>query len=291
MSTRETAGDELEEGTAVADDRATELGTNQVLWNHLTAIHRDNYPVEAFRRGATTLDDLTLAEVGDVDGLSLLHLQCHFGLDTLSWARRGARVTGVDFADDAIDLARELAADLGIPARFVASDVYALREVLDAAGGFDVVFSSWGVLVWLPDLTRWAEVVAHYLKPGGRFHLLETHPMVGMFDDGEDVTGLRVARDYLHDPEPSYWPGGGVDYADLTTPITLPSYEWQHDLGEVVTALAGAGLRVESLREHEGLPWRPFPFMVEAGERWWRLPDGTPRVPLSFSVTATKPEG
>jgi 2-polyprenyl-3-methyl-5-hydroxy-6-metoxy-1,4-benzoquinol methylase len=145
------------------------LAANKALWNEWTAIHETSsfYNLEGFKAGGSRLRDYEVDEVGDVTGKSLLHLQCHFGIDTLSWARLGARVTGADFSERAIELARSLAAELGLDATFVRSDLYDLSSVLD--GQFDVVYTSRGVLGWLPDLERWAEVVAHFLRPGGVF--------------------------------------------------------------------------------------------------------------------------
>ena len=152
------------------------IEVNRRNWNERTPVHvaSDFYDVEGFKAGRITLSDLEREGVGDARGRSLLHLQCHFGLDTLSWARLGARVTGVDLSDDAIATARRLNAELGLDARFIRANVFDLPEVLDEE--FDVVYTAMGVLVWLPDLTAWARVVARHLKPGGLFYLLETHP-------------------------------------------------------------------------------------------------------------------
>jgi len=149
---------------------------NLAKWNELVAVHARSafYDVDGFRRGCCSLRPLELEEVGDVAGLRLLHLQCHFGLDTMSWARLGAEATGLDFSDTAIEVARSLSDDLAIPARFLCTDLYQLPKVLDET--FDVVFTSYGVLCWLRDLEEWARIVARFLAPGGRFHLVELHP-------------------------------------------------------------------------------------------------------------------
>jgi len=157
------------------------LAANRALWDEWTAIHETSsfYDLEAFKAGGSRLRDYEVDEVGDVTGKSLLHLQCHFGIDTLSWARLGARVTGADFSDRAIELGRSLAAELRLDATFVRSDLYDLPSVLD--GQFDVVYTSRGVLGWLPDLGRWAGVVAHFLRPGGVFYMTEIHPVAQAF--------------------------------------------------------------------------------------------------------------
>ncbi|MCG2767215.1 MAG: class I SAM-dependent methyltransferase, partial [Anaerolineae bacterium] len=168
------------------------LETNRELWNGWAKLHIESayYDVEGFKAGGESLHPLEIEEVGDVSGKTLLHLQCHFGQNTLSWARRGARVTGVDFSDDAIALACSLSRELDIEAEFIRSDIYDLPEVLDRQ--FDIVFTSYGVLCWLPDLTRWAEIVARYLSPGGTFYIAEFHPLLTMFDDA----GERLAFPY-----------------------------------------------------------------------------------------------
>ena len=168
------------------------MRSNLEHWNKLTPIHERSkfYDVESFKSGKSTLKSIELEELGDVSGRSLLHLQCHFGLDTMSWARLGARVTGVDFSDRAISLAQELSKELGIEADFVCSDVYDLRSILDKQ--FDIVFTSYGILCWLPDLRRWAEVIAHFLRPGGTFYMVEGHPFVDVFDHLENATELKI---------------------------------------------------------------------------------------------------
>ncbi len=174
---------------------------NRTLWNNWTALHAKSsyYDVEGFKAGKSTLTSIEVDEVDAVAGKSLLHLQCHFGLDTLSWARRGAMVTGVDFCERAIELARSLAQELELPARFAHSDVYDLPTVLHDE--FDIVFTSYGVLYWLPDLRGWADVVARFLKPGGTFFIVEHHPFASVFDLDADGD-LRAVHPYLGGSEP-----------------------------------------------------------------------------------------
>src|SRR3972149_9735810 len=178
---------------------------NLALWDEWTSIHVRSkfYDVEGFKRGEVRLDSLEREELGDVTGKSLLHLQCHFGLGTLSWARLGATVTGADFSAKSIEQARALADELGIPAHFVCSDVESLPDNL--SGQFDIVFTSYGVLPWLPDLKRWAEVIAHFLTPGGIFYIAEAHPISYIFDDTEGVNDLVVKYPYFARDEPIEW--------------------------------------------------------------------------------------
>ena len=262
---------------------------NQKLWDEWTEIHihSDFYDLESFKAGRCTLKSIEIEELGDVTGKSLLHLQCHFGLDTLSWARLGAEVTGVDFSERAISFARQLSNELKIPANFVHSDIYELPGLLD--GEFDIVFSSYGVLSWLPDLARWGEVITHFLKPGGTFYIVEFHPFFYVFDDSDDVEKLRVAYPYFETKKPLEIPVRG-SYADRSARISQAiSYEWVHSMSEILNSLTSAGLRIEFLHEfpysvHPQVP----PLMVEGEDGWWRLKDARLDLPLMFSLRAVK---
>jgi SAM-dependent methyltransferase len=274
-------------------ERATSFATNRALWDAWTAVHAtgDFYDLAAFRAGGVRLRDDEIAAIGDVTGRSLLHLQCHFGIDTLSWARLGARVTGADFSSAAIRLARELAADLGFPdARFVESNLYDLPAHLD--GTFDVVYTSRGVLGWLPDIRGWAAVVAHFVAPGGTFFITEIHPIAQVFEnEGVAPAELRLTYPYWEHAEPLVFDVKG-SYADPSADVgEQKEHGWDHGLGEIVTALIEAGLRIESLVEHPYLDWGAD-FLVETapGSGRFALPPGTAgELPLMFTLVATKP--
>ena len=229
--------------------------------------------------------------VGEVEGRSLLHLQCHFGIDTLSWARLGARVTGADFSPAAIELARSLADELGFPdARFVQANLYDLPDALE--GEFDIVYTSRGVLGWLPDVRAWARVVAHFLAPGGTFFITEIHPVVQVFENEGVASGeLRLTYPYWEHAEALTFEVKG-SYADPAADVGVQTeHGWDHGLGEIVTALIDAGLRIESLIEHPFLAWKAD-FLVEDPHEvgTWRLPPGSAgELPLMFSLRATKP--
>jgi SAM-dependent methyltransferase len=258
--------------------------TNRRLWDERVPIHVDSefYDVEGFLAGASTLRPFEVREVGDVAGATLVHPQCHFGLDTLSWARRGAQVTGLDFSAPAIEAARDLAGRASLDAEFVHADLYDAPEAL---GGrrFNVVYTGLGAIIWLPDIERWARTMAALLAPGGRFYLTEFHPVTDIFAD-ED---LSVAHPYFIEGAVTYEEPG--TYADLAAPTEHNrSVEWHHGLGEVVSALIAAGLRIEMLREHDHTLFPRWPFLVRHGAVW-RLPEGTPSLPLMFSVRATLP--
>lgn len=261
---------------------------NRARWDEVVDIHvnSDFYRVAEFRRGETSLDPLILSEIGDVAGLKLLHLQCHFGLDTLSLARLGAQVTGLDFSGPAIAAARELAGETGIDARFVQGRVEEAPEI--AGTDFDMVFTSWGVLVWLPDIALWAQTVAGCLKPGGRFYIAEGHPIMWVFEDRREtwLENLNVVRSYFLDG-PQHW-DDPRDYAEPGHSLAHhTSNEWQHTLGEVVTALAQAGLRIDFLHEHDKLVWPAIPGMTRNG-RFFEAPENTPRLPAAYSIGARK---
>lgn len=261
------------------------LALNRALWDERVPIHVASsfYDVDAFLAGGSTLRPFEVEEVGDVAGLTLLHAQCHFGLDTLSWARRGARVTGLDFSEPAIAAARKLAADAGLEAEFVASDVY---EAAGALGGrrFDVVYTGLGALNWLPDVERWARVIAGLVAPGGRFYLAEFHPFSAVF--AEDA--LTVKYPYFH-AEPFMWDEPGT-YADVEAVTEHNrSVEWNHGLGAVVSALVAAGLRLEFLHEHDHTLFAVWPFLERLADGTYRMPEGTPSLPLMYSLLA-RPE-
>jgi SAM-dependent methyltransferase len=262
---------------------------NQRLWDVRIRAHLEAglYPIEEFRRTGSTLSALEVDELGDVYGRSLLHLQCNGGLDTLSWARRGARVTGVDFSAVGIDTARSLAAELGIDARFILSDVYATADVCDDT--FDIVFTSGGVLWWLPDLARWAQVIAALLRPGGAFYIAELHPfaMTLAEEDGRIV----VKHDYFSGDAPLVFESSGTYYEAGPDFATEPMQEvgWIHSLAEVVTALLGAGLVIDFLHEHPFTIFRMLPSFTKCEDGTWRPATG-PQLPLLFSLRAHLPQ-
>ena len=266
------------------------LSQNRTLWNEWTDIHTEGnfYDVESFVDGRrpVRIEAWEQAEVGDVEGRSLLHVQCHFGLDTLSWARLGAEVTGIDFSERAIGAARALAEKVGIDARFLLSSVDELPEVLE--GEFDVVYTGRGALGWLPRVERWAEVVSRYVKPGGFLYLHEGHPLLWTLDDAQQESNpLRLAY--------PYWEGDAIStpvegsYADREARVESPfEHGWNHGLGEVVTALARCGLVLEFLHEQDFLAW-PAPFLVEGLDGNWRWPsDQAGTLPLMYSLKARR---
>lgn len=261
------------------------LDLNRRAWDERVPIHLESafYDNASFRRGRCSLRAFELDEVGDVTGKSLVHLQCHFGQDTLSWARRGATVTGLDFSAPAIEAARQLALDCGIEAEFVVADVY---DAAAALGGrqFDIVYTGLGAIVWLPDIDRWAQVCAALVKPGGFLYLAEFHPISNVFYDD----GLTVGFPYF-EPDGNRWDDAGTyTDPDAVTEHNV-TWQWTHPLGSVVSAVAAAGLHLEFLHEFEYTLWARWPFLEERDDRTFHLPAGVPSLPLMYSLRATKP--
>ena len=226
--------------------------------------------------------------LGDVRGLRGVHLQCHIGTDTISLARLGASMTGLDFSPAALAQARDLARRTGSPAEFVEADAYDAVNVL-GAGQFDLVYTGIGALCWLPDIRRWAQVVAGLLKPGGRLFIREGHPMLWSLADPRPDRLLVVDLPYFERPEPSIWDEGGTYVATDAVFEHNTSAEWNHGLGETVTALLDAGMTLTGLAEHDTVPWDALPGQMEdIGGGEWRLTDRPWRLPASYTLQATR---
>jgi SAM-dependent methyltransferase len=262
------------------------MSVNRHKWDESVPLHlvAPSYDVPAFLRGRSTLLPLESREMGSVQGKTLLHLQCHFGLDTLSWARRGAAVTGVDFSLPAVRAARRLARRAGIQARFLHSNVYDLPHVLDER--FDIVYTGKGAMCWLPDIDRWAEVVATFLIPGGRLYLLEDHPVAEIFSNDPPVDRLEPKIPYFTSRALREEYDG--TYATQTKMKHRVTYSWSHPLSETLSALIRHGMDIESVREYPYGYWRRFPFMTEDRRGYWHLSRQPGLIPLMWSVTARR---
>jgi SAM-dependent methyltransferase len=264
-------------------------------WQARVPIHaasRD-YGVERLAREPGRLSGVVAydaARLGRLDGLDVVHLQCHIGTDTVSLARLGARsVTGYDFSPDALEVARRLAADAALPVDFVEGELYDAAEHLGTAR-FDLVYTGVGALNWLPSVARWARVVAALLRPGGRLFLREGHPMLSALDDERSDDLLVVEYPYFEQPDaPNRWdtPDTYTDGEPLRRDTV--TYEWNHGLGEVVTALLAAGLVVDALAEHTECEWQALPTMVQRDGGRWTLPERPQRLPLMYTVQAHQP--
>lgn len=268
-------------------DNKEYLNSNRDLWNRLVPIHNKSrfYDVDSFRSGRSTLHEIEHQELGDVAGKKLLHLQCHFGLDTLSWAHVGADVTGVDFSPEAIDLARKISKETGIAAKFECCNIYDLKDHL--TGEFDIVFTSGGVLAWLPDLKKWAEIAAHFVKSGGVFYIREFHPFSQIFYDEDEIAEPIVHYPYFHSDKPMRFENEG-SYADRSADISYVNYEWAHSLSDIINSLIEAGLRIEYLHEFPFNSYQSHPFLEQGSDGMWRYPKRSESLPLMFSIRAVK---
>jgi SAM-dependent methyltransferase len=259
---------------------------NLAYWNEAAPIHVDSsfYRTGDFRRGEIVLDPIVREGIGDVSGKRLLHLQCHFGLDTLSLARMGAEVVGLDYSDTAISAARALALETGVAGEFILADVLQPPAGLD---GFDIVFASWGAICWHRDIGRWMAVAAGALRRGGRLYLVDGHPAMLMMDDGKSVgRGSPFAQRFPYDsPEPVI-SEGFEDYAEPDRKAgTGRTGSWIHGLGRIVNAAIDAGFQIRRLEEGDRVPWPALPQLVNDGP-YWTLPAGAPFLPLNFALDA-----
>ena len=266
---------------------------NQQSWDERVPAHVASpaYHLAQFADDPDFLSPVVRFDVprlGDVRGLRGVHLQCHIGTDTVSLARLGASMTGLDFSAPAVAAARQLAERIGADAQFVQADLYAAPEVL-GRGGFDLVFTGIGALCWLPDIRRWAGVVAALLRPGGRLFIREGHPMMWALDDFRDDGLLVVRFPYFERPEPLVLEEEGTYVeTDVVFQHNL-THSWNHGLGEIVTALMDAGLRLTALTEHDSVPWEAFPGRMEQiGDGEWRLAEEPWRLPHSYTLQAVR---
>jgi SAM-dependent methyltransferase len=259
------------------------LDKNRASWNARTAYHVESefYDVSGFLAGKTSLKSFELGLLGDVRGKRILHLQCHFGQDTISLARMGAEVVGVDLSDEAIAAAEKLAEQAGVAAQFVCSDVYQLREKLENTD-FDIVFTSYGVLGWLPDMGRWGEIVAHYLKPKGRLILVEFHPVVWMYDDNFE----QMSYGYFN-RAPFLEQMNGT-YADRNAPLYHQEVCWNHPLSEVFTGLLSNGLQIRQFEEWDYSPYPCFNKIKEIAPEQYQIEGREGKMPLVYALVCEK---
>lgn len=262
-----------------------EFQQNKETWNDKLKVHLKSefYDVAGFKSGKSSLNSYEIKALGNVKGKSLLHLQCHFGQDTLSWSRLGARCVGVDISDLAIKEAEQLNRELDLNARFVCCNVMDTSSVVTET--FDIVFTSYGTIGWLPDLKPWAKMISERLKPGGVFYIVEFHPIAWMFDYLTTPPTMR----YGYQQQEAIYEEYEGSYTDTTDEkIISKEYGWNHGLGEVVNALIEAGLKVDYLHEHEASPYDIFPELVKNKDGYFERPDRM--FPLIFEVHCTKPD-
>jgi SAM-dependent methyltransferase len=261
---------------------------NRRNWDERAVIHaRDTtggYMLDRFCAGEDALRAIEAAELGDISGKRVLHLQCHIGLDTLCLARRGALATGLDFSGAALDVARRLSRQTGLAAEFVQGTVDEAPRL--TPGPFDLVFTTWGTVAWLPDITAWARAIASVLAPGGELYFADAHPSFLVL---EERAGMLVPTYDFQTPtdRPLEFTNATTYTDDPTIMSHQATREWIHPLSAILGSLIDAGLTITMFREHEILPWRGLPSLVRASDRrFWRLPDGHPRMPLAISLRA-----
>jgi SAM-dependent methyltransferase len=266
------------------------FATNKELWNKRTAIHLDSsfYNKQGFINGDTVLTPIELNELKDVKGKTMLHLQCHFGMDSLNWQRLGAQVTGVDFSDAAITEAQKINEQLGYNAEFVCSDIYNLLSSpspLERDGVrslFDIVYTSYGTIGWLPDLNKWAQVIAAHLKPGGIFYMADFHPVLWMFDD--NFTEIE----YAYHKSDVIVVENQATYTESNEPIINKEYGWNHSISEILNALLQQGLALQFFNEHTYSPYACFNNVVEFEKGKWHIKGMEGKLPMVYSFMMRK---
>lgn len=258
------------------------FAANKALWNEKTKHHTGSefYNMEGFLKGATSLKEPELELLGDVSGKSIIHLQCHFGQDSLSLARMGARVTGTDISDAAIDYGKQINKQLGLDATFVCADTYSVPDVIDEQ--YDIVFASYGVIGWLPDMQRFAQVVSKLLKPGGRFIFVEFHPVVWMYD----YQFKEIAFSYFN-REPIIEQLEGT-YAEKEADIKMKEVGWNHPLSDVIQSLINAGLQLETLKEYDWAAYDCFNNTTEIAPGKWQINGKEDKMPMMYALVASK---
>ncbi|MEN4762047.1 class I SAM-dependent methyltransferase [Chryseobacterium sp. C39-AII1] len=258
------------------------LEINKNSWNAKVEPHlkSDFYFVDEFLKGRTSLNSIELELLGDIKGKTVLHLQCHFGQDSISLSRMGAKVTGIDLSDKAIETAKDLAQKTGENVEFMCTDLYNLPNALDQK--FDIVFTSYGTIGWLPDLEKWAKIINHFLKPNGKFIMAEFHPVVWMFDD--DFEGVKY--NYFNEkPITETYEG---TYADQNADIVQDYVMWNHSLADVIDNLLQNDIQIENFKEFDWSPYPCFKHVNEFEKGKWRIPQFGNKIPLIFAIKAQK---
>jgi len=256
---------------------------NRQSWNELTSLHAESsfYDIDSFKKGKTSLNHIEIEELGDIKGKKLLHLQCHFGMDTLSLARQGANVVGVDISDNSIQKATKLSTELEIPARFVRSNVYDIENVLNET--FDIVYTSYGAINWLNDLDKWAKIINRYLKPNGIFYIVEFHPFIYTLNDNSEIVDSYFKSKPLETVvENSY-----TDKSEVSKK-NLKHVEWHHSLSEVLNSLISNGLTIEFLNEFPYQVYNCFPNLIEIESGKWVSEKHGDNIPYMYSIKARK---
>lgn len=264
------------------DSEQNYIAINRKSWNNRIDSHLKSafYNLDGFLKGESSLNEIELNLLGNLKGKTILHLQCHFGQDTISLSRLGAEVTGVDLSDKAIENAKRIAIETNSNANFICCDIYDLPNHLEKQ--FDIVFTSYGTIGWLPDIDKWAKIVSEFLKPNGQFIFVEFHPVVWMFDDNFEKIGYN------------YFNSGAIvetetgTYADKNAEITQEYVMWNHGMGEVVNSLINSGLEINSLDEFDYSPYNCFNNTLEIEPKKYRIAHLENKIPMVYAIKATK---
>ncbi len=255
---------------------------NRRLWDKLASVHvkSDFYDQNSFLAGKSSLKEIELNELGDVNGKSMLHLQCHFGQDSISWAKKGSKVVAVDFSEGAIAIAKDINEKLKTDVEFICCNVYDLHSYISEK--FDIVFTSYGIINWLHDLDKWGRLISSYMKPGSIFYMVEFHPILWMYDD----SFTKVEHPYQSEAEPLMHVSG-TSYTEVEQPISKKEYCWNHGIGRVMNSLIKAGLKIEFFNEFNYSPFRTFKEMTEFEKGKFVISRFGYKVPHLFSIKAT----
>lgn len=264
------------------EDNTNYFEVNKATWNKKVGVHAESemYKMDAFKAGENSLMPYELKALGDVKDKSLLHLQCHFGQDTLSWSRMGAKCVGLDISDEGVKLAKQLNAELKLDAEFVCCNVLDTSKYVSET--FDIVFTSYGTIGWLPDLKPWARMISERLKVGGTFYIVEFHPILWMFDY---VEGEPKMKYHYNQDEVIYEEYEGT-YANQASKMVSKEYGWNHGLSEVVNSLIEAGLQIEYLNEYDESPYDVFPDLIQLDNGMYKMKNQL--FPMLFEIKATK---
>ncbi|MBN2533551.1 MAG: class I SAM-dependent methyltransferase [Spirochaetales bacterium] len=257
---------------------------NQLFWDEVAPVHLASYNIRMLKENGSLIDEIQLREMGEVKNRKMLHLQCHIGTDTLSWAYHGACMTGVDFSAKSIEIARGLANELNIDARFIHSNIFELPRYHNEK--YDIVYTSQGVLCWIKDIDKWAEIIRFYVKDDGFFYIMDSHPFCLLFN--EQKSGIpEVHYPYFSNRrDPIHFPAGDTDYSDSGYTIKNDTYEWTWTTGDILNSLIKAGMKIIYFHEYNKLFFKGLPDMIQKDDGWWYLPGYEDKIPFIFTLKA-----
>ena len=273
------------------DDYQTYFEDNRLSWNKRTAVHKDSsfYDLDAFKKGQSSLNKIEMEALGDVKDKSLLHLQCHFGMDTMSWQREGASCVGVDLSDEAINLAKEINAELNLKSEFICANIYDLKDASKVhpsegfrEAGFDIIFTSYGTIGWLPDLDKWAAIIEHFLKPGGVFYIADFHPVLWMMDDDFE----HIKYNYFNTEIITEEIAG--TYSDRNAPIKSVEHGWNHPFSEIISSLLKHNFVIQEFKVFPFSPYNCFKNLEQGADEMWRIKGMDAKMPMLYSIKALK---